>query len=62
MNIPGHMNGTWLEIKEKLKQKFGLLTDNDLMLVEGKQDEMISRLQERFGKTKEEMHKFISEL
>ena len=56
------LKGNWNEIKGKLKQKFALLTDNDLLLVEGKQDELIGRLQTKLGKTKEEIHKVISEL
>lgn len=56
------LKGNWNEIKGKLKQKFSMLTDNDLLLVEGKQDEMSGRLQVRLGKTKEEIHKLISEL
>jgi uncharacterized protein YjbJ (UPF0337 family) len=56
------LKGNWNEVKGKLKQKFSMLTDNDLLLVEGKQDEMLGRLQVRLGKTKEEIHKLISEL
>jgi uncharacterized protein YjbJ (UPF0337 family) len=54
--------GNWNETKGKLKQKFALLTDNDVMMVEGKQDEMLGRLQVRLGKTKEEIYKLIAEL
>lgn len=56
------LKGNWNETKGKLKQKFAILTDNDLMLVEGKQDELIGRLQNKLGKTKEAIHKIISEL
>lgn len=56
------LKGNWNETKGKLKQKFAMLTDNDLLLVEGKQDEMLGRLQAKLGKTKEEIHKIISEL
>ena len=54
--------GNWNEAKGKLKQKFAMLTDNDLLLIEGKQDELIGRLQVNLGKTKEEISKIISEL
>jgi len=54
--------GDWNEIKGRLKQKFALLTDNDVMMVHGKQDEMLGRLQVKLGKTKEEIHKLIAEL
>lgn len=56
------LKGNWNETKGKLKQKFAMLTDNDLLLVEGKQVEMLGRLQVRLGKTKEEIYKLISDL
>lgn len=56
------VKGNWNEQKGKLKQKFAILTDNDLMFEEGKQDEMYGRLQIKLGKTKEELHKIISSL
>lgn len=52
----------WIEMQSKLKQKYATLTDEDLMLIEGKKVEMIGRLQKRLGKTKEEMHKIIAVL
>ncbi|MCK9411332.1 MAG: CsbD family protein [Prolixibacteraceae bacterium] len=51
--------GNWNEQKGKLKQKFAILTDNDLMFVEGKKEEMIGKLQITLGKTKEELYKII---
>jgi len=62
MNNLTELKGNWIEIKGKLKQKFGLLTDSDLLLAEGKQDEMLGRLQTKLGRTKAEIHKIISEL
>lgn len=56
------VEGTWNEMKGKLKQKFAILTDSDVLLVEGKKDEMLGRLQIKLGKTKEEIQKLISEL
>ena len=56
------LKGNWNEIKAKLKQKFGMLTDSDLLFSEGKQDAMLSRLQTKLGRTKAEVHKIISEL
>lgn len=51
--------GNWHEKKGKLKQKFAMLTDNDLMLEEGKEEELYGRLQIKLGKTKEELKKLI---
>ena len=56
------LKGNWNEQKGKLKQKFAVLTDNDLMFAEGKKDEMFGRLQKKLGKTKEELHKIIAGL
>lgn len=53
---------SWQEKKEVLKKKFALLTDSDLLLTEGKEDEMLQRLQMKLGKTKEEIKKIISQL
>lgn len=56
------VKGNWIEQKGKLKQKFATLTDNDLLFVEGKKEEMLGRLQVKLGKTKEELHKLIEAL
>ena len=56
------LKGNWNETKGKLKQKFAMLTDNDLLLLEGKHEEMYGRLQSKLGKTKDEIQKIISEL
>lgn len=56
------LKGNWNETKGKLKQKFAMLTDNDLLLLDGKKDELMSRLQIKLGKTKEQMQKIFSEL
>jgi uncharacterized protein YjbJ (UPF0337 family) len=56
------LKGNWNETKGKLKQKFAMLTDNDLLLLEGKQDELLGRLQVKLGKTKEEIQKLITSL
>lgn len=49
----------WNERKDKLKQKFGFLTDNDLMFEEGKKEVMLAKLQIKLGKTKEELIRII---
>jgi len=56
------LKGNWDEQKGKLKQKFAALTDNDLMFATGKKEEMFGRLQKKLGKSKEELHKILSEL
>jgi uncharacterized protein YjbJ (UPF0337 family) len=54
--------GNWKETKGKMKQKFAQLTDDDLLLVEGKHDELMGRLEAKLGKTKEEVQDLISKI
>jgi uncharacterized protein YjbJ (UPF0337 family) len=56
------LKGNWNEIKGKLKQKYGQLTDDDLTFAEGKDDELLGRLQQRLGKTKEEIRRELEGL
>ena len=51
--------GSWNEIKGKLKQQYGNLTDDDLLFAEGKEDELLGRLQKKLGKSKDEVRQMI---
>ena len=53
------IKGTWNEVKGKMKQKYGQLTDDDLAFAEGKEDELLGRLQKKLGKTKDEIRREI---
>jgi len=61
MNTTG-MKGNWNELKGKLKQKYANLTDDDLMYEEGKEDELLGRLQKKLGKSRDDVNRLISEL
>jgi len=56
------MKGTWNEVKGKLKQKYGQLTDDDLAFAEGKEDELLWRLQKRLGRTHDEIRSEIEQM
>ena len=56
------VKGGWNEVKGKLKQKYGQLTDDDLSFSEGKEDELFGRLQQKLGKTKEAIRDEIEKL
>ena len=56
------VKGSWNEVKGKLKQKYGQLTDDDLSFAEGKEDELLGRLQRRLGKSKEDLRAEIEKL
>ena len=54
--------GYWNEKKEKLKQKYAIITDEDFFFNEGKEKEMMEMLGYKLGKTMEELRKIISKL
>lgn len=56
------LKGKWNEANGKLKQKYGELTDDDLAFTSGKEDELYGRLQQKLGKSKEEVRKMIEEI
>jgi len=56
------IKGSWNEVKGKLKQKYGQLTDDDLTFAEGKEDELLGRLQNRLGRTKDELRADIEKM
>jgi uncharacterized protein YjbJ (UPF0337 family) len=56
------IKGNWNQLKGKIKQKYADVTDDDLTYVEGKEDELVGRLQEKTGKTREEIIKDIKSL
>lgn len=56
------MKGNWNKIKGKLKEKYGELTDDDLRYMEGKEDQMLGKLQKKTGKTKKELSSEIDKM
>lgn len=56
------LKGQWNQIKGKIKQQYADLTDDDLKYEEGKEDELYGRLQEKTGKTKDEIEEWINDL
>ena len=55
------MKGNWNQLKGKLKQEYGELTDDDLTYSEGKEDEVLGRIQEKTGESKEKIKSFIDQ-
>ncbi len=56
------LKGDWNVIKGKLKQQFGNLTDQDLLFIKGKEEELIGRLQQKLGKSKQELRDMLAKL
>ena len=55
------MQGQWKQMKGKVKEKWGKLTDNDLDVIAGKRDQFIGKLQERYGYTREQAERDLSD-
>jgi uncharacterized protein YjbJ (UPF0337 family) len=53
--------GSWNELKGKLKQKYAQLTDDDLTYAEGKDEELVGRLQKKLGKSAEEVRRILEQ-
>ncbi|MBC7934770.1 MAG: CsbD family protein [Rhizobacter sp.] len=56
------LKGTFNELKGKIKEQYADLTDDDLLYEEGQDEQFIGRIQQKTGKTKEELAKWIDEL
>jgi uncharacterized protein YjbJ (UPF0337 family) len=55
------MKGNWIEMKGKLKERWGNLTDDDLKVSEGKMDELRGRIMQRYGLAKEDAQKQLDD-
>lgn len=62
MKNNSQLDAIWNKEKGKLKQKFALLTDSDLVFEKGKKDEMLARVQAKLGKSKEELQRIMQSL
>lgn len=56
------LQGNWNETKGKMKQAYADLTDDDLKHEEGKDDEFLGKIQQKLGKTKDDVIKWIQDL
>lgn len=56
------IKGKWNEVKGRLKKAYAELTDDDLTYAEGKEDELLGKIQQKTGKSRDELVKFIKGL
>ena len=61
MRNSNEIRNNWQEIREMLKQKFAKLTNNDVLFAENQKNEMMDRLQQKYGLSKDEIQKIISD-
>jgi uncharacterized protein YjbJ (UPF0337 family) len=57
-----HLHAPWPEVKEKLKENDVSLTDDDLAYEDGKEDELLNRLQRKLHKSKEQIKDYIESI
>lgn len=55
------IEGNWKQLKGKVQQKWGKLTDDDIDVIEGRRVELAGRIQERYGVTRDEAEKQVKE-
>lgn len=53
------IKGTWEQVKGRLKQTYGTLTEDDLVYVEGKEEELVGQLKAKLGQSEEEIRKLL---
>ncbi len=56
------LKGKWNQVKGKLKEEYAVLSDNDLAYEEGKEDQLVGKLQEKLGKSRDEVVKMLRSL
>ena len=56
------VKGNWKQFTGKVKEKWGELTDDDLTFAEGKEDELLGRLEKRLGRTKDQLRAEIEQM
>lgn len=56
------VEGKWKEVKGRVRAKFGKLTDDDMEVIAGKKDELVGRLQQRYGYNKEQAEREADEV
>jgi len=55
------LQGKWKQIKGSVKERWGKLTDDDLNVIDGRQEQLIGRIQERYGIAKEAAQQQVNE-
>ena len=53
------MAGAWHQLKGKVKEQWGKLTDDDLTTLEGNQEQLAGKIQERYGVAKDEAERQV---
>ncbi|EPF20341.1 MULTISPECIES: CsbD family protein [Cedecea] len=55
------LGGNWKQFKGTVKEKWGKLTDDDMTVIEGKRDQLVGKIQERYGYAKDQAEKEVKD-
>jgi uncharacterized protein YjbJ (UPF0337 family) len=55
------LEGNWMQVKGKVREQWGKLTDDDLDVIAGQRDQLVGRIKERYGKTADEADREVSD-
>ena len=55
------IEGNWKEMKGKVQQKWGKLSDDDMNVIDGRREELVGKIQQAYGKSREEAEKEVDE-
>lgn len=55
------IGGNWKQFKGTVKEKWGKLTDDDMTVIEGKRDQLVGKIQERYGYAKDQAEKEVKD-
>jgi len=61
-SLEDKLKGNWNVLKGKIQQEYAILTEDDLAYEDGKEDELLGRLQQKLGKTKDQVKDWIDSL
>jgi len=53
------IEGNWKQVKGKIKEQWGRLTDDDIDVIAGKRDQLVGKIQEQYGISREEAEKQV---
>ncbi len=55
------LKGNWKQLKGKVREQWGKLTDDDLDVIDGRREQLVGKLQERYGRTQDEIERELNE-
>ncbi len=53
--------GNWKQLKGKVREQWGKLTDDDIDVIDGKREQLVGKVQEAYGKTRDEAEREVDQ-